>query len=370
MFDILNPFWKKKRIIQILPTISFGDAVGNDTLAIRDILIEQGYSTAIYAESIDPRLSSGIAKKISSLKMLSNTDVLIYHASTGTNLNYELPKYGGKRIMIYHNITPPFFFCGYSPDVFDLCKRGYEGINYLSDKMDYCIADSEFNKQELIGMGYKCHIDVCPIVIPFEDYGRKPDQKILDQYMNDGWINLLFVGRIAPNKKQEDIIRAFYYYQKYINKKSRLFLVGSDSGMEIYRNRLEQYIKKLGLWSKVIFPGHIPFNSILSYYRLADVFLCMSEHEGFCVPIVEAMYFSTPIIAYKSSAISDTLGEGGILLDSKDPRLVAAAIDRLVKDTELQEVIRKKQIMQMQQYNYARVKERFLFYLNCFLNSE
>lgn len=371
MFDILHDLEKKeRRIIQVLPTISFGDAVGNDTLAIRKILNEQGYSTDIYAENIDPRLPSGTAEKISNLKMLSGTDVLIYHASTGTNLNYELQKYGGKRIMIYHNITPPSFFSSYSPDSFELCKRGYEGVKYLADKIDYCIADSEYNKQELTGMGYKCPIEVCPIVIPFQDYGRKPDQTILDRYRNDGWINLLFVGRIAPNKKQEDIIRAFYYYQKYINEKSRLFLVGSDSGMEIYRKRLEQYVDLMGLGSKVIFPGHIQFSSILSYYRLANVFLCMSEHEGFCVPLVEAMYFGIPIIAYKSSAIPDTLGQGGILIDNKEPRLVATAIDRILKDELLCKEIREQQVIQLHKYKYENVKRQLLTCLNHFIGSE
>ncbi len=348
------------KIIQLLPTLSFGDAVGNDTLAIRKILQEEGYESRIYAENIDRRLPAGSALSLAKMPELKSGDVLIYHASTGTKLNQRFPTFGGKKVMIYHNITPPGFFRGYSPEAVRLTEFGYEGIRYLANKVQFCIADSEYNRSELIKMGYKCPIEVCPIVIPFEDYDRRPDPKVLKRYEGDGVFNLLFVGRIAPNKKQEDIIRAFYCYQKKYNPRSRLFLVGSSGGMERYEARLKSYVRTLGLEDRVVFPGHIRFPEILAYYRLADVFVCMSEHEGFCVPLVEAMHLGKPIVAYGSSAVPETLSGGGLLLESKDPWTAAAAINRLAEDEALREYLAERQKARLEALSYPEVKKKFM----------
>ena len=347
------------RIIQVLPTISFGDAVGNDTRAIDNILKEMGYETQIYAENIDQRLPKDTAYHIDQIGELKAEDVVIYHASTGTDLNYQLASYPCRKVMIYHNITPPKFFSPYSLAAENLTKSGLAGIRHLADKVDYCVADSDFNKQDLLRMGYTCPIDVCPILIPFSDYDAPPSKTVLSQYQNDGITNLLFVGRIAPNKKQEDVIAAFYYYHKYYNPKSRLFLVGSWSGMESYYKQLCVYIQELGLENDVIFPGHIKFDEILAYYSIADVFLCMSEHEGFCVPLVEAMYFKVPIVAYCCAAIPFTMGNQGLLLDSKEPAFAAAVIDRVATSEPLRNHVVELQNQRLQDYGYTTVRSRF-----------
>ena len=358
------------RIIQLLPTISFGDAVGNDTRAIHKILEELGYGTRIYAENIDPRLPRGTAYPVDEIPTLDPNDVIIYHASTGTDLNYRLPSYPSRKILVYHNITPPEFFAPYSPAAEQLTTDGLNGIRYLADKVDYCIADSDFNKQDLLRMGYACPIDVCPIVIPFSDYDARPDAGVLSRYRGDGFTNLLFVGRIAPNKKQEDVIAAFYYYHKYYNSRSRLFLVGSYSGMERYYEQLCAYIDELGLRDSVIFPGHIKFAEILAYYSIADVFVCMSEHEGFCVPLVEAMYFNVPIVAYRCAAVPFTMGDQGMLLESKEPAFVAAVIDRVISSAALREKLEGMQKIRQQEYNYENVRDKFSFLLDRFLKNK
>ena len=163
------------------------------------------------------------------------------------------------------------------------------------------------------------------------------------------------------------MIRAFYCYQRDYNPKSRLFLVGSASGMEKYEGQLRAYVKRLGLEDKVIFPGHIKFNAILAYYRLADVFVCMSEHEGFCVPLVEAMYFDTPVVAYRSSAIPDTLGKGGLLLEDKDPHMAAAVIDRVVQDDALRAYISGQQRAMLENYSYENVRGKLVACIEKFL---
>lgn len=356
------------RVVQLLPTLSFGDAIGNDTIALKGVISEMGYSTEIYAENIDKRLPEGIAKKADKLRDLKKDDVLIYHKSTGTDLTFKIENYKCRRIMVYHNITPPEFFRPYSIEATQLTEHGYKGVKFLRDKVDYVLAVSAYNRSELVKMGYTCPMDIRPILIKFDDYKQTPDEATIKKY-SDGKKNLVFVGRIAPNKKQENVIRAFYCYKKR-NPDSRLILVGSSTGMENYYERLVKYANALGIGDDVIFPGHIKFSEILAYYRLADAFVCMSEHEGFCVPLVEAMFFDVPVIAYDTSAISDTLGGSGVLLDSNDPVFAAAVIDRVLTDDKLRESIIAGQRRRLEDFSYERIKATFERELTDFINGK
>lgn len=354
------------KIYQLLPTLSFGDAVSNDTLALEKVIRKMGYKTEIFAESIDPRLPKGSARFVEKLPKLNDKDIILYHLSTGTKLNHKLAKMRCRKIVVYHNITPPQFFEEYSIKAAQLCQSGLEGAAYLSDKVDYCLAVSEYNKQDLLAMGYKCPIDVLPILIPFGDYEKTPSQKVIDRY-SDGYTNLIFTGRIAPNKSQEDVIRAFYDYKKFYNPKSRLILVGAHNGMERYYHRLKSYINALEL-DDVIFPGHIKFDEILAYYKIADVFLCQSEHEGFCVPLVEAMYFDVPVVAFDSSAICGTLGQGGLVLKDKDPVETAGVINRVVTDNALKEQVLRLQRERLKDFDNQVIEQQFITYMQKFID--
>ena len=356
------------RVVQLLPTLSFGDAIGNDTIALKGVISEMGYSTDIYAENIDKRLPEGIAQKADKLRDLKKDDVLIYHKSTGTDLTFKIENYKCRRIMVYHNITPPEFFRPYSTAATQLTEHGYKGVEYLRDKIDYVLAVSAYNRSELVKMGYTCPMDIRPILIKFDDYKQTPDEATIKKY-SDGKKNLVFVGRIAPNKKQENVIRAFYCYKK-LNPASRLILVGSSTGMENYYERLVKYANALGIGDDVIFPGHIKFSEILAYYRLADAFVCMSEPEGFCVPLVEAMFFDVPVIAYDTSAISDTLGGSGVLLDNNDPVFAAAVIDRVLTDDKLRESIIEGQRRRLEDFSYERIRATFEKELTDFINGK
>lgn len=346
------------RILQLLPTIAAGDAVSNDAVAIDKVLRSMGYKTEIFAENIDKRLPSGTACHISRMPRLTQNDTVLYHLSTGTEINFSLGKMKAKKGVIYHNITPSYFFLPYNGDLTELLDYGRKGAAYLADKVDFCMADSEYNKKELLELGYKCDISVRPILIPFTDYRSKPDSDVIRKYDSDGYVNFLFVGRVAPNKKHEDIIRTFCCYQKYCNPKSRLIFVGSWQGTELYYKRLQRYINALEV-SNIIFTGHVSFAQLIAYYQVADVFLCMSEHEGFCVPLVEAMYFGVPIIAYDSCAVSDTLGGSGILLQNKNPLEAALAANKLITDTAFKREIVAEQRKRQQDFSYNTVKSQF-----------
>lgn len=356
------------RIIQLLPTITYGDAVSNDALAIREIVQEMGYTTDIYAESIDERLKNlDLAQYYTKMPKLTAEDVLIYHFSTGSALMKNILSHVPSRnIMIYHNVTPFEFFAPYNIDLATISREGLRDLVEIKDLFEYCLADSEYNKQDLLNAGYSCPVDVLPILIRFSDYDKRQNHEIIDTYKGDGWTNILFVGRVAPNKKHEDIIKAFYYYKKHINKNSRLFLVGSYDDTETYYLRLQSYVKALGL-DDVIFTGHVPFDQILAYYKLADVFVCLSEHEGFCIPLLEAMKFNVPIIAYDSTAISGTLGGAGILSDDKNPVLIAKLVDKVITDDIFRQNIIENEQARLEHFSHINISRQFEQLLQNFL---
>lgn len=314
-------------IIQILPTISYGDAIGNDCLAIRDCLTEAGYGGDIYAEQIDPKLQNNGISGIKSIhEYQDDADILICHVSVAWDYMLTLGERPGHKIFIYHNITPPHFFKEYEdPAAAERCGEGLKQLKSLRLVPSLCLADSTYNKAELEKAGYLCPVHVLPIICQFREQAAVRKDKIDS-------VNILFVGRLAPNKKQHDILEAFYIYHKNINPRSRLILLGG--GEDDYAEALKAYPRSIGL-DGVTFTGHVSDSEKDAYYRNADVFLCLSEHEGFCVPLLEAMHYGIPIIAYKSSAVTETLGGAGLLLESKEPEIVAEAIDMVMTDEKL-----------------------------------
>lgn len=346
------------RIIQLLTTLSFGDAVSNDALAIRRMLEKNGYRTELYAERVDGRLPKGTAKLIRDLRTPGKDDILIYHLSTGTELNDRIPEYPCRRFVIFHNITPPEFLAPYSHRASELCASGWRSVRKLKDAFEGGVCDSDYNRQILREAGYSCPLETVPVLIPFGDYLQEPDENTV-RVSSDGRTNVLFVGRIAPNKRQENVIRAFDCYRKTWDPTARLTLVGSDTGMENYRGRLKSYIAANEI-ENVRFPGHIRFNQILAYYRTANVFLCMSEHEGFCVPLLEAMSFRVPIVALKACAVPETLGDAGLLLEDASPETAALAIRRIMTDGTLRDGLIRAGEKRLEAFREDRVEEQLM----------
>ena len=352
------------RIIQFLPTLAYGDAIGNNVVAIDALLKKEGYETKIYAQNIDQRLEKGLCEHLDNFSSTKD-DIILYHLSIGGETNRIFKKCEGKKWVIYHNVTPAHFFEKYDKRLYELCKTGLDNVKELATAPDLCIADSSFNKDDLVSYGYKCPIEVLPIIIRFEDYEKTPNKAVINKYSDD-YVNIIFTGRISPNKKHEDIINAFYYYKKFINPKSRLLLIGAHNEDDNYYQKLKLYVEESNI-EDVVFTGHIAFDEILAYYKVADVFLCMSEHEGFCVPLVEAMYFEVPIIAYAEAAVPETLGGSSILLDTKDPKVVAEAIDMVVKDEDLRKTIIANQNERLKDFNNDVIKQSFLEILEKYL---
>lgn len=355
----------KPRIIQLVSSLNFGDAVGNDVRAISKALREAGNITGIFTFAIHPKIQDKDVYLINMLPELNENDLIIYHYATADELSDIIKEAPCKVVLRYHNVTPPAFFHGYDKGAEKLTREGLDEITDLRDAIDYGMVVSDFNKKDLEQMGYQCPISVVPILIPFKDYEQQPDSEVLKRY-SDGRTNIVFVGRIVPNKKFEDVISCFAAYKEKYDPTARLFLVGNYQETDLYYQYLQEYIKKYEV-EDVIFSGHIAFNAILAYYKIADVFLCMSEHEGFCVPLVEAMFFEIPIIAYASTAIPGTLAGSGVLVETKEPETVAEIMNQIVGDEEYRSKILRTQAERLRDFEYERIKEKILKELEKFL---
>lgn len=241
-------------------------------------------------------------------------------------------------------------------------KTGRRELGEFADIADMALGDSEYNRKELEELGFK-KTGVLPVIMDFEKYGQKPDKKIFKKY-KDNNINFLFVGRLSPNKKQEDVIKTFYYYNKYINSCSRLFLVGSYTGTEKYYAQLQYLVQQLDI-KDVHIMGQVKFTELLAYYKLADVFVSMSEHEGFCVPLLECMYFGIPIIAYRSTAIPYTLGGTGIQVNEKRFFEVAEMVNVLLENKELKNRIIERQRIRLTEFDRSKVIHILKEFIEC-----
>lgn len=347
-----------QRVVQIVSSLNFGDAVGNDVLAINRALTEAGYITAIFTKSIHKKIKEPNAFLIDLLPELNADDIVIYHYAAADEFQEMIERLDAKVVLRYHNVTPPAFFAPYDEISEKVTSEGLAQIEDMKDAIDYGLTVSEFNKSDLENMGYECPIAVAPILIPFDDYRQEPSASVIEKY-SDGKTNIVFVGRVAPNKRFEDVIDCFVEYKKKYDKDARLFLVGNYDVKNTYYQYLKGYVKGIEA-EDIIFPGHIPFNEILAYYKIADLFLCMSEHEGFCVPLVEAMFFEIPIVAYASTAIPGTLNGTGVLVESKEATAVAEQMNHVLTDDAYRAEIIGKQNLRLADFEYERIKEQIL----------
>ena len=327
------------RIAILTPSITTGDAVSNDALGMYGSLKRQGHDVRIYAEGWtfnEPQIRPALKLK----QFIKHpADVLIYHYSRGWDFGLELLKEANYRTAIkYHNVTPPEFFAAISPDFARMCLKGREQLKDIAHAdCDLYMSASAYNEQELLREGVSPQKSY--VVPPFHHIDRlhsiEPDLEVLDAY-RDGQTNILMVGRIAPHKGHAELIEAFAAYHHDYNRRSRLLIIGKEEkAFAAYSTRLRELMAFLLTEESVFFTGEVTDSALKAYYLLGNVFAIASQHEGFCVPLVEAMSMKIPIVAYASSAIPGTLDGAGILLNERRPYLMAEAIDRLTRDESL-----------------------------------
>ena len=321
------------RVHQVLATLGYGDAIGHEVLGIQRVLRAAGYTSEIYVETADPRLEHLTIDYREMVGVVEPGDILIHHFSIGSRASrtaYALP---GRMVLVYHNITPPEYFIGVHKDLVKLCFHGRRELMAYIPRCDLALGDSEYNRQELEALGFPA-TGVLPVVPDFVHLDVPPDRSLAADF-DDEWTNVMFVGRVIPNKKFEDVIRAFHAYRTRHNPRSRLLLVGSYSGFEKYLSMLHALVARLGT-PDVHFLGHVRNEELTALYDVADLFLCQSEHEGFCVPLIEAFYKQVPVLAFASTAVPATMDGGGVLHDNKDPLHVAELMAAVIDDPEIE----------------------------------
>jgi glycosyltransferase involved in cell wall biosynthesis len=329
------------RIHQVLATLGYGDAIGHEVLGIQRVLRIAGYESEIFVETADHRLEP-LTRDYRELVDCSHPDnLLLHHFSLGSRASrtaYALPD---RMALIYHNITPPEYFVGVHRTLARQTFRGRRELRAYADRCDLALGDSEFNRQDLEALGFP-RTAVLPVVPDFSHLDREPNWLVARDF-DDEWTNIVFVGRMIANKKIEDLICWFHAYHTIFNPRSRLLLVGAQSGFERYLASLHDLVGRLGA-SHVHFVGHVSDEELVAFYDTADLFLCASEHEGFCVPIVEAFYKQVPVLAYAATAVPSTMDGAGILFEDRDPIHVATLMDELIANADLQRRIVEGQL--------------------------
>jgi glycosyltransferase involved in cell wall biosynthesis len=324
----------------MLSALSYGDAIGNEALRIQTILRSRGFESEIFAEAVHPEMS-GLARKLWDYREISSPEnVLILHFSIGAGVStyaYHLPD---PLMLIYHNITPAHWFTEFHPHLVGLCHHGRRELAAFSKRIRLALGDSEFNRSELEAMGF-APTGVLPLLLDRQQLDVPPNP-VVGRMFDDDKTNFLFVGRTLPNKRIEDVIKVFGIYQKFIDPASRLLLVGESHGFERYFDSLLRMVDDLTL-EDVVFTGHVDTDDLVAYYQVADVFLSMSEHEGFCAPVLEAFQFELPVMAFDGGAVAETLAGAGILIQEKRFEEIAEMAHLLVHDESLREKVIAKQ---------------------------
>lgn len=345
---------------QFLVGASCGDAIYNQAKILQRWLQARGWESRIYAEHIQPELTGEVWPYLT-YQLAAPGEVIILHYSIGSPLLQHLLGLELRFILIYHNLTPPRFMAGLNTPHAQLLQMGLDLLPHFAQRTLLALADSEYNQLDLPRAGF---ISTGVLPVPFDEdaYRHPPDQTVLARFKDD-WVNLLFVGRVVPNKRVEDVIKVFYYYRQ-INPHARLFLVGTPLTPSCsYRAWLDDFTKYLGL-SEVYFTGYAPFAELLAYYQLADVYISMSEHEGYGVPLIESMYFDVPVLAYKASAVPYTLGSSGLQVAQKDYPLIAELIDQLMTHPTLRDNLLSRQRQHLAKVGLVQIKTRFESYLD------
>lgn len=343
---------------QLTDGAAVGDAITDQALAIRSWLREWGIRSELYAAHIHPELTREV-RPVATYRPQSADEVVIYHHSIGSPVAELLLARRQPLLLIYHNVTPPEFFSQVDPALANQLREGRAQLVALHPQTCLALGDSPFNTQELEEVGF-AHTGVLPIVLDESRYDWPSSPELVSRYRGQGPL-LLFVGRLTPNKRQEDLLKLLYFYRR-IEPDARLILVGSPWA-PAYARWLEDLTRSLGLDGHVDITNHVSQQEMVTYYRLAHLYVSMSEHEGFGKPLVESMYFRLPVLAYAAASVPVTLGGAGVLFHRKDYEALAEVVDLLVKDETLRQRIMARQQERVQHFLPSQVKIALQRYL-------
>ena len=344
------------KIHQWVPAAHRGDAIGDSARAVRGMLRAMGHESDIFALTMDEDLRGDVQPFQAS--EATRGDVTIFHFALPSPMTAAFASLDGAKILQYHNITPAAFFAEYDPGLFRLAALGRQELATLAGRVDLALGDSEFNRQELESLGFE-RTGVMPIAVNTARITEAPPRPALERILNDGLINILFVGRIVPNKKIEDHIRLAEMYKRYIDSYYRFIFVGRHDGLPRYYAQVRALIEQYEMLpDRFWFTGPVPDEDLAAFYRWSDAYVSLSEHEGFCVPLVEAMAAGVPIVAYAAGAVPETLGGAGLLFAPKDLEVAAELLGSVVYDRDVRARVLEGQRRRLQDFSSPRIEAR------------
>lgn len=342
-------------INQWVPAAHRGDAIGDSARRVRDLLRALGHESAIYALTIDEDMRGEVRPFAD--PAARRGDVTILHFATASPMTEAFAALDGRRVLQYHNITPAHFFAPYDAGIFRLLALGRRELASLAGRTDLALGDSEYNRRELEALGF-ARTGVFPIAVDLDRIRRAPRRPALEALLDDGHHNFLFVGRIVPNKKVEDIVRLAEHYKRYVDEGYRFIFVGRTDGVPRYYHMVRALVAEYRMLpDRFIFTGAVPDADLATYYRMADVYLSLSEHEGFGVPLLEAMAADVPVLAYACTAVPDTLGGAGLQFAPKDLEWAAELLGELAFNDALRARIVAGQRDRLQAFEENPIRE-------------
>lgn len=330
----------RPRVHQVLASLGYGDAIGNQVLGLQQVFRDAGFESEIYAETADARLEDRILTYRDLPADVAPADLLVHHFSLGSRASRTAYAVPSRMLLVYHNITPPQYFLGEHPWLVRQCYHGRRELLAYRSRVDLAAGVSEFNRAELDAAGFS-PTAILPVVPGFSHLDGPPDPGVLDAY-DDGTVNVLFVGRLIPSKRPDNLIRYFHAFQREVGAPARLLIAGSHDQFAGYRDELLAFAAALGV-NDVHLLGQVTNEELTALYDVADLFLCASEHEGFCVPLIEAFYKRVPVVAFAAAAVPATLDGGGILFGTRDPIEVAALMASVITQPGIEQTLLDRQ---------------------------
>jgi glycosyltransferase involved in cell wall biosynthesis len=353
-------------INQWVPAAHRGDAIGDSARRVRHMLRKAGHTSDLFALTMDDELRGDV--RSFSEPAARHGDLTIFHFALPSPMTKAFATLDGARVLQYHNITPARFFAPYDAGLFRLAALGRQELRSLAGHVDLALGDSDFNRRELEELGF-ARTGVMPIAVNLERITEAPRRPALEKILGDGLINMLFVGRIVPNKRIEDHIRLAEIYKRYVDSYYRFIFVGRCDGLPRYYAQVRALIAEFKMLpDRFWFTGPVPDDDLAAFYRWADVYVSLSEHEGFCVPLLEAMAADVPVLAYAAGAVPETLGGAGMLFEPKDLELAAEMLGTLVYDRPVRDRVIAGQRRRLQDFSPARIEASLMRALQQVLN--
>jgi L-malate glycosyltransferase len=351
---------------QWVPAAHRGDAVGDGARRMRNLLRGMGHEAEVYALTIDDDLEGDVLPF--SAAASARGDVTILHFAIPSPMTDAFARLPRGRVLLYHNVTPASFFAPYDSALFRLASLARQELAGLVGDVDLALGVSDYNRRELEALGFD-KTGVLPLAVDWSRVTKPVSLPALESVLDDEFVNFLFVGRIAPNKKIEDHIRMAEHYKRYVDAFYRFIFVGRCDAVPQYYAVIRALMSEFQLpHDRFIFTGPVSDDELAVYYRRAAVYISLSEHEGFCAPLIEAMAADVPVLAYAAAAVPETLGGAGVQFAPKDLEYAAEMAGALAFDDDLRARVIAGQRARLADFGEDRVIQSLGHSLETFLS--